>query len=74
MIIIIFFILNGLIILIVIILFLIYLLLKGYFSWNLLNCYFCFFSDKKTGTLALIIELLDMNLYEVIKGKNISCQ
>ena len=27
------------------------------------------FSDKKTGTLALIIELLDMNLYEVIKGK-----
>jgi len=27
------------------------------------------FSDKKTGTLALIIELLDMNLYEVIKGR-----
>jgi len=25
--------------------------------------------DKKTGTLALIIELLDMNLYEVIKGR-----
>lgn len=25
--------------------------------------------DKKTGTLALIIELLDMNLYELIKGR-----
>ncbi|XP_066915513.1 MAPK/MAK/MRK overlapping kinase-like [Clytia hemisphaerica] len=25
--------------------------------------------DKKSGTLALIIELLDMNLYEVIKGR-----
>lgn len=29
------------------------------------------FSDKKTGTLALIVELLDMNLYEVIKGMEI---
>ena len=30
---------------------------------------FCFFlSDKKTGTLALICELLDMNLYELIRG------
>lgn len=25
--------------------------------------------DKKTGTLALILELLDLNLYEVIKGR-----
>jgi len=25
--------------------------------------------DKKTGTLALIVELLDMNLYELIKGR-----
>ena len=32
---------------------------------NICNLYF---SDKKTGTLALIVELLDMNLYEVIKG------
>ena len=27
------------------------------------------FSDKKTGTLMLICELMDMNIYELIRGK-----
>ena len=26
-------------------------------------------SDKKTGTVALICELMDMNIYEFIRGK-----
>ena len=26
-------------------------------------------SDKKTGTMALICELMDLNIYELIKGK-----
>ena len=26
-------------------------------------------SDPRTGTLALIFELMDMNVYELIKGK-----
>ena len=30
---------------------------------------FCCFSDKKTGTLVLICELMDMNIYELIRGK-----
>ncbi|OXB56877.1 hypothetical protein ASZ78_007250, partial [Callipepla squamata] len=28
----------------------------------------CFFSDKKAGCLSLICELMDMNIYELIKG------
>ena len=30
-------------------------------------------SDKKTGSLALICELMDMNLYEMIRGMYSSC-
>ena len=29
-----------------------------------------YFSDKKNRTLALICELMDMNLYEMIRGRN----
>ena len=32
--------------------------------------WFEYFSDKKNGTLALICELMDMNLYEMIRGKS----
>ena len=32
--------------------------------------WFEYFSDKKNGTLALICELMDMNLYEMIRGRN----
>lgn len=28
-----------------------------------------FFSDKETGTVSLICELMDMNIYEFIQGK-----
>ena len=28
-----------------------------------------FFSDKKSGTLVLICELMDMNIYELIRGE-----
>ena len=28
------------------------------------------FSDEPTGRLALVFELMDMNLYDAIKGKN----
>ena len=31
--------------------------------------YFYLFSDKKSGTLVLILELMDMNIYELIRGK-----
>ncbi|XP_063189094.1 MAPK/MAK/MRK overlapping kinase isoform X2 [Chroicocephalus ridibundus] len=31
--------------------------------------YICFFSDKKAGSLSLICELMDMNIYELIKGR-----
>ncbi|KAM6335821.1 LOW QUALITY PROTEIN: MAPK/MAK/MRK overlapping kinase [Podargus strigoides] len=29
----------------------------------------CFFGDKKAGSLSLICELMDMNIYELIKGR-----
>ncbi|XP_073205784.1 MAPK/MAK/MRK overlapping kinase isoform X7 [Lepidochelys kempii] len=29
----------------------------------------CFFSDRKSGSLALICELMDMNIYELIRGR-----
>ena len=31
-----------------------------------------FFSDKKSGTLVLILELMDMNIYELIRGMYLS--
>ncbi|KAM6359453.1 MAPK/MAK/MRK overlapping kinase isoform 8-T8 [Alca torda] len=31
--------------------------------------YICSFSDKKAGSLSLICELMDMNIYELIKGR-----
>ena len=30
---------------------------------------FCLFSDEPTGRLALVFELMEMNLYEAIKGR-----
>lgn len=35
---------------------------------NIKQFIFCF-SDKKSGTLVLICELMDMNIYELIRGK-----
>ena len=32
-----------------------------------------YFSDKKSGTLVLICELMDMNIYELIRGKLTNC-
>lgn len=29
----------------------------------------CYSSDKKSGTLVLICELMDMNIYELIRGE-----
>ena len=29
-----------------------------------------YFSDKKSGVLVLVCELMDMNIYELIRGKN----
>ena len=35
-----------------------------------MNLTFClFFSDEPTGRLALVFELMDMNMYEAIKGR-----
>lgn len=31
-----------------------------------------FFSDKETGTVSLICELMEMNIYEFIQGKSAS--
>ena len=31
----------------------------------------CVFSDRHSGTLSLICELMDMNIYELIKGTNV---
>lgn len=36
--------------------------------FNLIHC----FSDKETGTVSLICELMEMNIYEFIQGKYVS--
>ena len=34
---------------------------------------YLYFSDKKSGTLVLICELMDMNIYELIRGMYTQC-
>lgn len=41
-----------------------------YFSKNNVKGYKFVFSDEPTGRLALVFELMEMNLYDAIKGMN----
>ena len=44
-----------------------------YYYYVLLYIVYLYFSDKKSGTLVLICELMDMNIYELIRGMYTQC-
>lgn len=49
---------------------------RDYFQalWFEVDTSFFHFSDKKSGTLVLICELMDMNIYELIRGTYSLCK